>query len=68
MAQFTAQIQKVVVNGPYAYLLMRDRVGQKSAGGFPTVGAAMNAVRDDIGGLLGGETVERIVLQAETGP
>ena len=62
MAQFTATIQKVITNGPYAYSILKDGVGQKAATGQASISAALDSVKADIGGLLGTETVDRVVM------
>ena len=62
MAVFQANVLKVLVNGPYSYSVLKDGVGQKVVNNLPTVAAAMNGIRDDIGGLLGGEGVVRITM------
>ena len=60
MAQYSAVIQKVTTNGPYAYVLLKDSVGQKAATNQASISAALDSVKTDIGGLLGGETVDRV--------
>jgi len=62
MAQFNAAVLKVLVNGPYSYTILKDGVGQKTVNNVATVAAAINGIRDDIAGLLGGETVQRIQM------
>lgn len=62
MATFQVVIQKEITNGPYAYSIIRDGVGQKAAISQASVSAALDAVKTDIGGLLGGETVDRITM------
>lgn len=66
MAKFTAQITKVITNGPYAYIIYKDGVGQKSSDNVATVTDALNGVRDDISGLLGGQVIQKISLSAES--
>ena len=62
MAQFSVTIQKVITNGPYAYALLKDGVGQKAATNQASISAALDSVKADIGGLLGTETVDRVVM------
>jgi hypothetical protein len=59
MSQFSAVIIKVITNGPYSYALFKDGVGQKDVNNVATIGAALDGVKTDIAGLLGGETVSR---------
>ena len=67
MAQYNAAVLKVLVNGPYSYTLLKDGVGQKTVSNVATVAAAINGIRDDIAGLLGGETVERLNMTVQSG-
>lgn len=62
MSQFSVQIQKVITNGPYAYSILKDGVGQKAATGQASVSAALDSVKTDIGGMLGGESVDRVTM------
>jgi hypothetical protein len=62
MAQFSAIIQKVITNGPYSYVILRDGVGQKTAISQASISAALDGVKTDIGGLLAGETVDRVTM------
>jgi len=59
MSQFSATIVKVITNGPYAYALFKDGVGQKDVNNVATIGAALDGVKTDIAGLLGAESVSR---------
>ena len=67
MATYNANVLKVVTNGPYSYSLLKDGVGQKVVNNIATVAAAMNGIRDDIGALLAGETVDRINMTVTSG-
>ncbi len=67
MATFNVAVMKVITNGPYSYTLVKDGVGQKTVNNLTTVAAAMNGIRDDIGALLAGESVERINIIAQSG-
>ena len=60
MAQFAAVIQKVTTNGPYSYVILKDGVGQKAAINQASISAALDGVKADIGGMLAGETVDRV--------
>jgi hypothetical protein len=62
VAQFSVTIQKEVTGGPYAYSITKDGVGQKAAISQASISAALDAVKTDIGGLLGGETVDRVTM------
>lgn len=62
MAQFSATIQRVVTGGPYAYVVLKDGVGQKAADNQANLNTAMDNVKTDIAGLLAGETVDRVTL------
>lgn len=62
VSQFSVVIQKEIVNGPYAYSILKDGVGQTAVTGKATIGAALDGVKTDIGGLLGGETVDRVTM------
>ena len=62
MAQFQARIIRVVTNGPFAYSLFKDGIGQKDVNNLATIGAALDGVKADIGGLLGGEVVQAATL------
>jgi hypothetical protein len=62
VSQFSIVIQKVVTNGPYSYNINKDTVGQKTAINQASVSAALDAVKADIGAMLGGETVDRITM------
>lgn len=62
MAQFQATIQRVASGGPYAYVIMKDGVGQKAADAQASLGAAMDNVKADIAGMLAGETVDRVTM------
>lgn len=55
---FKIHIQKVVTNGPYAYILYQDGVAQKDAEGLASIGAALDAVKADIASLLGAAVVQ----------
>lgn len=60
VSQFSVVIQKEITNGPYAYSIIKDGVGQTAVTGKATIGAALDGVKTDIGALLGGETVDRV--------
>jgi hypothetical protein len=62
VSQFSVVIQKNVTNGPYAYQILKDGVGQKAAINQTSISAALDAVKTDIGGLLAGETVDRVTM------
>jgi len=62
MSQFQARIIRVVTNGPFAYSLFKDGAGQKDVNNIATIGAALDGVKSDISGLLGGEVVQTAVL------
>jgi hypothetical protein len=62
VSQFSVTIQKNITNGPYAYEIIKDGVGQKAAINQATISAALDAVKTDIGGLLGGESVDRVTM------
>ena len=62
VSQYSVIIQKVVTNGPYSYALLKDGVGQKAAVGQANIGAALDAVKADIAGLLSGESVDRVTM------
>jgi hypothetical protein len=66
VAQYSVVIQKEIVNGPYAYSIIKDGVGQTAVTGKATVAAALDGVKTDIGGLLGGETVDRITMNVQS--
>ena len=59
MSQFSAVIVKIITNGPYAYALFKDGVGQKDVNNVATIGAALDGVKTDIAAGLNGETVQR---------
>jgi hypothetical protein len=62
VSQFSVVIQKEITNGPYAYSIIKDGVGQKAAINQASISAALDAVKADIGGLLAGETVDRVTM------
>ena len=62
MSQFTATIIKVQTNGPFAYSLFQNGTGIKDVNNVATIGAALDGVKTDIGGLLGSETVQRATI------
>lgn len=66
MARFTATINKPVTNGPYAYVIFRDGVCQKDVNGVTTLANALDGVKTDIAGLLGGETVNRVNMSVNS--
>ena len=66
MANFNIRIIKVVTGGPYAYEIFKDGVGQKSAIGLATISLAMDGVKTDVAGMLGGETVQVIGMNVSS--
>lgn len=60
MSVFKVTITKVVTNGPYAYVITQDGVGQKAAVSQATISVALDGVKTDIGTLLGAQTVNRV--------
>lgn len=62
MSAYVVQINRVVTNGPYAYILFKDGVGVKDSNTLASISAAMSAVQTDIGGMLGTETVSRVQM------
>jgi hypothetical protein len=62
MAQYQAVIIKVLTNGPYAYALKKDGVGQKDVNNVASIAAALDGVKTDIAGLLGAEVVQQAVI------
>lgn len=62
MAQFSVVIQKEITNGPYAYSIIKDGVGQKAAVSQASLSAAMDNVKTDVAGMLAGETVDRLTM------
>lgn len=61
MANFDIEIDLLSQSGgTYGYILRKNSIGLKQGSGFASIGAAMNAVRDDVAAELGTETVTRI--------
>jgi hypothetical protein len=52
MSVYTVRISQVVTNGPYAYTIYKDGVGQKDVNSVANIGAAMSGVQTDVGALL----------------
>jgi len=66
MTQFHAHGIKVATGGPYMYVLVKEGVGVKAATNLATVGAALDAAKNDIAANLNGEQVVEFNLYAET--
>jgi hypothetical protein len=66
MAQYSATIVKVLTNGPYAYYLAKDGVGQKDVNNVASIGAALDGVKTDIAALLGSEVVQRTTVSVQS--
>ena len=66
MSVIVGKIGRVKTNGPFMYIIEKDGVGEKAVTGVPTLGAAFNGVRDDIGALVGAEVVQVVTVQVRT--
>ena len=62
MSTFAVRIIAVATNGPYAYSIFKDGVGQKDVNTVATISAALDGVKTDIGGLLNGQTVSLVAM------
>ena len=67
MSEFRVEIANVVTNGPYAYWIFKDEVGQKSSDNVATISAALDGIKADVGGLLGTQTVKRVTMTIISG-
>ena len=66
MANFSVQISKVTTNGPYAYVVFKNNVGEKAVNNIATISAALDGVKTDIAGLLLGEVVDRVGMSVQS--
>jgi hypothetical protein len=57
MPIYNAKFVRVITNGPFAYVIFKDGIGQKSADNV-TAGNLLSSISADISALLGGETVD----------
>lgn len=68
MSQWKAIVTRVATNGPYAYVLLKNGVGQKDSNSLANVSAALDGIKADIGAGLNGETVNGIIITAISAP
>ena len=63
MATYRVNFIRVITNGPFAYVIVKDGVGQKSADNI-TAANLLSSISTDIGALTtaAGETVDSGVL------
>ena len=67
MPSYDVKFVRVITNGPFAYVILKDGVGQKSA---DNVSAAnlLSSISTDITSLLGSETVTDGTLRVRSTP
>lgn len=66
MAQYQVRITRVVTNGPYCTLIVKDGAGFKDTNSIANIGAAIDGVKADIGADLGGQVVTSMNMSVNT--
>lgn len=66
MAAYTARIQRVVTNGPFVMIVVRNGVGIKATISLATLALAMDAAKADLVSAIGAEVVSAVAVSVTT--